>query len=183
MITDAPTPIPPPVLPPTPARPRVLIFGDSLAADLAPPGFDVTVASHYGATTWQLTHDFPSLSHYVTTTRYDAVVLVAGTNDLGQGTPPADVVRAVLEMARSLQLLGIVPIVCSLLHDAFNDELLEQAPLALGVCYLLEEDIDTTLLADDGLHLNVAGRRELSAALAEVLHVEGVRGERPDERG
>lgn len=159
----------------TPPLPRVLIFGDSLAAALAPPGFDVTVASHFGATTWQLIHDAPSLQHYLTTERYDAVVLLAGTNDLGHGSTPDSVVRALLEMARTVQLLGIVPIVCSLLHDAFNEVLLEQAPLALGVCYFLEEDIDTTFLADDGLHLNAAGRAELSKALAEVLHVEGVR--------
>jgi lysophospholipase L1-like esterase len=108
---------------------QVLIFGDSLVSGLKPSGCEVTEACHPGATTYQLTWDFPNLTTYLQEQSWDYVVILAGTNDLGNS--PHDVitpVKAIIEWVKCIRAYGSKPIVCTLIHDGFNEQLEENLP-------------------------------------------------------
>lgn len=149
----------------------VLVFGDSLAENVSPPGYDVTIASHPGATTYHLQREFPNLQHYLTSRHHSVVVLLVGTNDLGQGRLPQEVASSLLDLSNEAEALGCAVVMCTLLDDAFNEVLetaLSNRP-RIVLCDFLDEEMDTSYLHDDGVHLNASGQVALSIHLADSI--------------
>jgi len=137
---------------------------------------DCTTAAHPGCTTHELEFGFPNLRFYLEErakmiSKYDIVIINAGTNDLDPDDQVATKsVESVLRMAELAQAFGARTIVSTIIHDVFNKDLQELAPDAVVICDFLEEDLDTSFLDDDGVHLNDMGIAEYSKALEECLH-------------
>jgi hypothetical protein len=153
---------------------KVLVFGDSLADGilLDCSFFDVTIAAHHGATTEQLLHVFPSLCWYLHETKFDWVVVIAGTNDLGQGISMTETVSNLTIMSQQITQTGAKSAMCTLIDDDFN-ELLWDAVKSNehihDIVDFLDEHINTSYLQDDGVHLNEMGRARLSLAMHNVM--------------
>jgi lysophospholipase L1-like esterase len=156
---------------------RVLIFGDSIADGLAVKGAACEVCSRWGEPTSALLAGFPGLDYYLDGKNreagkdFDAVVLVAGSNDLGNDAFPREPIDNLMRMHRKCRSRDVVSISVTLLHDEFNAQLVRRCAEAGGipVAHFLHEDMDTALIADDGIHLNDQGKAAMSRSLVQPI--------------
>lgn len=145
-----------------------LLFGDSLADDLPLPE-SVVVAAHPRATTEQLLYGFPSLEYYLEQDEHTTVILLAGTNDLSCTASPNHTVENLLILGAQARTHGARVIVCTLLHDEFNALHRSRAPVSTQWCTFINEDMDTTFLADDAVHLSDDGKVQFTKALLNLV--------------
>ena len=146
----------------------VLLFGDSLAENVTLAPF-ATIAGHAGATTDDLLYGFPHLDFYLAEDEYAYVILIAGTNDLSTTGSSTRIIDNLLHMGAKARMTGARVIACTLLNDDFNELYRERAPADTLWCTFFHEDMDTTYLADDGVHLSDEGERDFSHMLLKIV--------------
>lgn len=145
---------------------RALIFGDSLAAGIQLKGFDCEIVSIAGESTYGLLHRYPHLEYYFDQGSYDIVVFIAGTNDMASDALPIFAIQNLVKMHMICKQYRITNIATSIMHDGFNAAYKEQClKLGIPMCMFLSEDINTSFLEDDGVHLNDAGKKLFSDAI------------------
>jgi lysophospholipase L1-like esterase len=156
---------------------NVLVFGDSLADGLEEVvherggGGGGDSASYWGWSTEALLHGFPNLKYHLEQKSYDVVVLIGGSNDLANDSTPKFCIDNLMRMHRQCKQTKVVlTIGVTLLHDEFNQQYLERCKwVDVPVCHFLHEEMDTSLIDDDGIHLNAKGKKEFSFALRQTI--------------
>lgn len=128
-------------------------------------------ASYWGWTTEALFHGFPNLAYHLEQNQYDVVVLIAGSNDMANDSIPKFAIDNLMRMHRQCKQANVAMSVgVTLLHDEFNQQYLERCKwIKAPVCEFLHEDMDLSLIDDDGIHLNAKGKRLFSHALQQTI--------------
>ena len=149
---------------------RILIFGDSLAAglDYFPAAWDVHIESFPGETTTELLQRDEKeigLSLFLSEEKYDVVVVIAGTNDVGHQENISTIVNnlsLLVELAHSAKHVVLMSIpYCPEINRLLSE--LDYSEYCDFFEYVNEE-----LVGEDGLHLNEKGKKICCEVLGEM---------------
>jgi lysophospholipase L1-like esterase len=156
---------------------KVLIYGDSLVSGLDLPHHTVTLESYPGYMLSELValeDQKIGLSMVLSEDTYDAVVLMAGTNDWSKGQTVEEIVTDLQTLKQCIvkHQRHKIPklIIMSIPHFPHNSALttLEDETSCVLYCDFFEY-LDKSMLQLDTVHLNAYGQSLLTEYLEDIL--------------
>lgn len=146
---------------------KVLIYGDSLVDGIKLDQFEYSLECNPGFTT----RDFLvqeekdiGLTSLLDEDNYDYLVLIMGTNDDLYSQQQIEESHAnICNLVKYLDVSTKL-IVCTIMNEKWNN-CLRDLNLEFTICDFLNEEIDTTFLENDGVHLNKKGKELFSQSL------------------
>jgi len=153
---------------------KVLIYGDSLTIGLNLPKHETHIETYEGMMLNEMLvmeEGGFGLSMCLEEDKYDAVILIAGTNDFAKGQTEEEIIHDLKKLEKACSKYVKLIIVMGILNKKFdNDKLwkLEDDKTFLKYCEFFQF-IEDSMLQEDQLHLNEFGKQVCIECLEDLL--------------
>lgn len=145
---------------------KVLIYGDSLTHNLHLANHDTTVETHAGSTACELRHleeQGIGLTLSLQDDQYDVVVLMAGTNDLGNGKSVDEIVADITFLHKTCVKAQVPHIIVMSIENCDNSRLSDFPDYCEFFEYISPD------MKSDHIHLNTLGQHCLREYLEDMI--------------